>query len=577
MTFHPEKPHEIKEWQYLGIACLLASAIILPIIVFGIPSGNDLPQHFQFANAYYDSIITGDGFPNYSSRENLGYGSVGIRFYPPLSYYILALARIVAGDWFDAAWLAFMFWMVLGCAGVYFWARWWLQPRDSAIAAAAFVLFPYHLNQLFISFIYADFAGAAILPFCFGFLTRIIDRGKRTDVLGLAVAFGALVLTHLPTTIIGSMCLGFYGLVLIYRRRAFMQAIKAAIAIALGLAASSYYWIRMIGEMGWLNHATEKYSSGHYYYGNRFFPNSIYHIATDYKDNMVLSDILTVLSLLFFVTALTYLVFKRQNKTEPGGESFVFSAVMPLAGFAFFMTTPLSGPIWAAIEPLQKTQFPARWMSVVAICGAMIVGASAHFLLKGEFLKKRSWIYASIIFVSLFLVIDTVYFLYPSAFVPITRDKFETQIRELPDKENYQFWWSIWSSPEALRVTEKVVADERRSTVVTWKPEERTFTTEAGGAGYARVATFWYPRWRAEVNGTPVDVLRDGSGVILIPVPSEKATVRLWFQETPAFTAACVVSAIAWLLMISLLALNWLKQGVWVRTKNTLVVEEKYS
>jgi hypothetical protein len=577
MTFHSEKSYEIKDGQYLGIACLLAAAIILPIIVFGIPSGNDLPQHFQFANAYYDSIISGDGFPNWSSRENAGYGSVGIRFYPPLSYYVLALARIVAGNWFDAAWIAFMFWMVLGCAGVYFWARWWLQPRDSAIAAVSYILFPYHLNQLYIAFIYADFAAAAILPFCFGFLTRIIDRGKKTDILGLAVAYAALVLTHLPTTIIGSMCLGFYALVLIARRRAFVQAIKAGIAIVLGLAASSYYWTRMISEMGWLNHATDKYSSGHYYYGNRFFPNSIYHIATDYRDNMVLSDILTVLSLLFFVTALTYLVYKGRNKTEASRESLLFSAVLPLAGFAFFMTTPLSSPVWAAIEPLQKTQFPARWMTVVAVCGAMIVGASAHFLLKGQFLKKRSWIYASVLFVSLFVIIDSAYFLYPSAFVPIARDKFETQIRELPEKENYQFWWSIWSNPEALRITNKVVADGRRPTVVTWKPEERTFTTEAGEAGYARVATFWYPRWQAEVNGVSVEVARDENGAILIPIPAEKATVRLWFQETPAFLLASIISAAMWFLMLTTIVFYAGRSKLRLKRAQPSLAEEEYS
>jgi hypothetical protein len=549
MTFHHENPREIKEWQYLAIVVFTAAVLILPVIFFGIPSGNDLPQHFQFANAYYDSIINGDGFPNFSSSENFGYGSVGIRFYPPLSYYVLAIFRIVAGNWFDAAWLAFMFWMVLGSLGIYFWARWWMQPKYSAVAAAAYALSPYHLNQLFISFIYADFAGAAVLAFCFGFLTRVCDRGKRTDVLGFAISYAALVLTHLPTTIIGSMCLALYALVLIRKQYAQLQIARSAGGIILGLAASSFYWIRMVGEMGWLNHATEKYSSGHYYYGNRFFPSIIFHLATDYTDNLVLSDVIMTLSLSCFVAGLAYLAYKKQNGSYKGPEARIFRYIFPLAGFAFLMTTPLSFPIWAALEPLQKVQFPARWMSVVAMCGAIIVGASAYFIMKGGFLKKRAWLYGGLALVSLFLLIDFVYMLYPSAFVPIPRDKFEAQMLDLPEQENRTFWWSIWSQPDALKIKEKIVAGNRQSTITNWESEERDFTTTAGEPGFARVATFWYPRWRAEVNGFPVEVTHDENGAIMIPIPAQEATVRLWFQEPAAITIAGVFSLVTWLLL----------------------------
>jgi hypothetical protein len=83
-----------------------------------------------------------------------------------------------------------------------------------------------------------------------------------------------------------------------------------------------------------------------------------------------------------------------------------------------------------------------------------------------------------------------------------------------------------------------------------------------------RLATFWYPRWRAEVNGSPVEVSRDENGAITIPIPAEKATVRLWFQETAAFSVACVVSSIAWLLMLSALAFASLTSlRLWLRSQ----------
>ena len=304
------------KWSYLGIILLASFLVILPIAVFGIPDGHDLPQHFQFANAYYDSLTSGDGFPSWSSRENYGYGSIGIRFYPPLSYYVLAVFRIVSGNWFDAAWLAFAFWMFLGCAGVYFWSRCWLSEKYSMIAAVFYAFIPYHLNQLYISFIYAEFAGAGIMPFCFAFQTRVFRRGKNSDVLGLAFFYALLILAHLPSAIIGSMCMAVFGLILLEKENACRQIARSAAAALLALAASSYYWLAMVSEMNWLNHATEKYQSGHYYFGNRFFPTYFFAGADDLKENLILSDILVSFGLLFLASAAVYIFYKRLKKAK---------------------------------------------------------------------------------------------------------------------------------------------------------------------------------------------------------------------------------------------------------------------
>lgn len=539
-----------KEWKHLGIVCLTAVVLMLPILVFGIPSGNDLPQHFQFAQAYYDSLTGGDGFPNWSARENFGYGSIGIRFYPPLSYYVLAFARMISGNWFDAAWLAFTFWMVLGCVGVYFWARWWMPPKMSALAGAFYAIIPYHLNQLYISFVYADFAGAAILPFCFAFQTRVFKRGKKSDVLGLAVFYALLVLTHLPSAIIGSMSLAVYALILLEKKKAFRQLASSAAAAFLGLAASSYYWLAMVIEMGWLNHATEKYQSGHYYFGNRFFPMYLSGTIKDNKDNLILSDIITSFCLLFLASAAVYFFYQKTENFGDGRAAQIFRFVLPLGLFAVFMATPLSYPVWKILTPLQKIQFPMRWMALVSMCGAIVTAATAYFLLKGEFLKKRSWIYASMIFLALFFIIDFTYMLYPSAFMPIERAQFEQDMRELPDKPNYVFWWAIWSKEDALKIKEKVLSGGRAVEIADWNPEQRSFTVEAGAPVSARIATFYYPRWKAEVNGRPVEPEKDENGALLIPLPAERSTVRLYFEEPSIVRASSLVSFLAWLFIV---------------------------
>lgn len=532
---------------YFGIIFLAAVVVILPIAVYGIPDGHDLAQHFQFANAYYDSLTTGDGFPSWSARENDGYGSIGIRFYPPLAYYVMALFRIVSGNWFDAAWLTFSFWMILGCFGVYFWSRQWLSPKIAAIAAVFYAFIPYHLNQIYISFIYADFAGAAILPFCFAFQTKVFRRGENTDVLGLAFFYALLILTHLPSAIIGSICLAVYGLILLEKKNAVRQIIKSSIAAVLGLAASSYYWAAVVSEMSWLNHATEEYQSGHFDFARGFFPSILHRVDKYNVTNPVLTDSINSFCLLFLATAIVYLFYRRIKNAEKSIASQVYRTVLPLGLFAFFMTTILSYPVWKIITPLQKIQFPMRFMSVIVMCGTIVTATAVHFMIEGNFFKKRNWMYASVIFITMLSVIDIAYIFDPSAFAAIERTRFEAQMRELPEKQNHQFWWSTWSKENALDVKEKVFAEDRQTSVTNWSAEKRNFTVEPGMPINVRIATFYYPHWKAEVNGKLVNIEKNVDGAMLIPISGEKSEVAIYFQESSIVKIACIFSILTWL------------------------------
>lgn len=565
------------KWSYLGIILLTSFLVILPIAIFGIPDGHDLPQHFQFANAYYDSLTSGDGFPSWSSRENFGYGSIGIRFYPPLSYYVMAVFRIISGNWFDAAWLSFTFWMFSGCAGVYFWARCWMSEKMSATAAVIYAFIPYHLNQLYLSFIYADFAGAGILPFCFAFQTKVFRRGKSSDVLGLAFFYALLILMHLPSAVIGSVSLAVYGLLLLQKGNAVRQIAKSAIGIFIGLAASSYYWLAMVSEMGWVNHATEKYQNGHYYFGNGFFPTYLNSVVLTTKEALLLSDIQVFFGLLFLAWSIVYFFYRRNKQNENCEESRIFKTVLPLGLFALFMITPLSYPVWKIVTPLQKIQFPLRFMSVIMICGSIITAAAIHFLIKGNFFKKRNWLYASIVFVVALLVIDTVYMFDPGAFVPIERAKFLSNMRELPDQQNYVFWWSVWSNEDALKIKEKVSTENRQAAISDWKPEQRNFTVEAGTPENVRIATFYYPHWKAEVNGNPVTIEKDENGAMLIPIPAEKSSVNLYFQEPLKIKIACYISIFSWLFMLGSILLLLRKKLAVSKARFSTFTEEEFT
>ncbi len=548
--------------------------MVLPIAYFGIPDSTDLPQHFKFAQIFYDSLNSGNYFPGWAGNENFGYGDIGIRFYPPLEYYLLAFVRIIVGNWYDAAWITFAFWMVVGSLGIYYWARCWFSVKQSALAACLYLFIPFHLNHLYVSFNnYSEFAATAVLGFCFAFLTGIFRRERASDVLGLIISFALLILLHLPTTIIGSISLFVYATTLI-RKEIFLRAlIKCVAAIGLAMAASAFYWIVIITEINWLNHATDRFSSGHFDFEKAFFPFSYY--SDNFPETVKIADATIILTIAFFGTILFYRFYKRANQTEYEPKKEIFKTVLPLGLFTFFMVTPFSRPLWQILVPLQKVQFPSRWMNIVALCLAIITTAGIHYLIKGEFLKQRIWIYVCLIFSVTILLFDFIYILHPTSFAPYSREKFESRIQALPESESFVCWWTIWAQNSAFSIKDKVLAENRAAEIKTWEAEKREFIVSEGQPTKVRVATFYYPHWRANVNGIPAEVEKDENGVMLIPLPAKKSTVELVFQEPPIIKIASIISVASWLFLFSAFLLLMYKNFFAPKFKNRILFEKK--
>src|SRR5689334_12777932 len=292
--------HEAKTWSIAGspatkhLAFVVAVSVlaVVPVLVFGVPSNRDLTNHFRFTLPFYDAIAGGHFYPGWLAESNGGYGDPSFRFYPPALYYVLSLFRFLSGDWYVATLVTFALVSVVAGLGMYFWTRSILSPSHAMWVGLLYALAPYHLNQLYQATMLAEWAGSAVLPFVFAFLERICARGKPRDVAGFAICYAVLVLTHLPLTVIGSLALFVYALVRLERGRRVQTLMKLAGAAALGLCASSIYWVTMVSEMRWI-------SINQIYYDN----------SVDYRYNFVLSTLSYDNMNIWWVNILTLLTF----------------------------------------------------------------------------------------------------------------------------------------------------------------------------------------------------------------------------------------------------------------------------
>ncbi len=531
----------------LLVIFLVVAAVILPMAFMGVPDGYDLMQHIRFAAAYKDAILSGEFIPKWPANDNFGFGGIGIRYYPPLAYYVLAFMRIFTGSWYHSFWLTTLGWAFLGSSGVYLWIKEWTSNRAATFAAILYIVVPYHTFQIYQAVLYAEFAASGILPFCFLYLTRVCRRRRWIDVVLLAISFSLLILTHIPTAIIASLCMAVYGLLIIDWRGFGDTALKLAVAVSLSGLAASFHLVKALTEVDWVQHNSPQFfGKGYYDYKSYFFP--IYFSApwTRYVEKMQWHfDTIISLTLLFFaLTALAFFVNRAAASRHPV-KSKNGRAVIITGLFSLFMLSVGSSFIWDSVSLLQKIQFPWRWLSIASVMGSVTFAiAAASLMFAGKKLNRLA-AYPIGLFILVIVLFDISQSIIPS--IPLQKAVFEEKVANMYNEEGCQCWWPIWAKSKAFEQPERAVAMSRKANVTSWSDESRDFIVESGDAGDLRVATFFHPYWTATVNGISAPVTNDANGAILIKLPAETANVHLFFKEPPLLGMAVIVSVFVWI------------------------------
>jgi uncharacterized membrane protein len=564
------KLHYRANWVCLIFVGLLVTLVMMPMPLLGIPDGYDLFQHLRFAVTFHEAILNGDFFPGWGAADNYGFGSIGIRYYPPVSYYLMAFTQMLTKDWFDTFWINSFFWMYLGCAGVYFWAKEWLSSWQSVVAVIVFLVVPYHTLQIYEYVLYSEFAALGILPFCFLFVTRIVRRNRFIDVILFSISFSLLLLTHIPLTIIGSIGLGIYTLLLIDWRQPKKTIVNFIIAFSLSLSATVFHWLRAVTEVGLVKHnSPEYYATGAYDYTKYFFP-LIYSSYDKYVPKMLwLLDISVVFSILLILPLIIYLILqvKSNDKTRHSERKALYAFSVTGLFSIFIMSVP-SYFIWNAVPILQKIQFPWRWLSLTALIGAMSFTFAFFQMISRSKNFKKPIIYAGLLLILAMPLFDFTQFILFSE--PLTREKFAEKVAEMPREEGCDCWWTVWTKKEVFDKREKVDAASRFVNINRWDSESREFIVGKGASVTIRIATFYHPHWKAEVNGQAVEVQKDDDGSILIPVSDGESSVKLYFQEPIKLNIALGISLITWTFLLGALFAAYLNIGKFKTTSTKI-------
>ena len=518
----------------LVLVSFVAVIVMGPLMIWGIPQGADLANHYRFAMPFFESLQKGNFHPGWLAESNGGYGDPRFRFYPPALYFLLAAAHSVAG-WYWASVFCLVFLSVIGSVGVYFWGRNYLTPRGAMWAAICYAIVPYRLNELYQASLLSEYFACAVLPFVLAFVGRLCRRGRAVDVAGLGLSYALLILANLPMAVIGSISALIFACLQLKQNRLLLSLAKLSMGVLLALGASAFFWVGMVAELPWIK--------GHDVNSNVYY---------DYRANFLFSSLaltnrntwyanLLALVLLGFLSPVVILLARKMQRDV--------KAITGLLVFSFLMATPLSRPLWAAIPKLSQIQFPWRWLAITSLAGSLLMGFCIGKWV--ELLKTRIrpvnlvpllGFALSLFFIATQIVWDTEY---------LNRQKFDGLLPQLRRAASFKDWLPVNARNfvDLPKMNSNVEVGSRMVEVLAWEPEFRRFRISSGFPESAQIRTYHYPSWTATVDSQAVPVSADSNGVCVITVPQSETTVEMKFGEARFFSATKIISALSVLLL----------------------------
>lgn len=529
------------DYRRVIIVAMSAMVVLLPILIFGIPNGADLPNHLRFVIPFYEELQSGHFHPGWLAESNYGLGDLRFMLYPPGLYYLLSASRLLTGEWYSASILTFGFLSVVGGLGAYLWARSIFDPKIAMWAGILYILAPYRLNELYQASLLSEYAACSILPFVFAFVERVSKRRTVYDVVGLGGSYALLILTNVPVAFIGSIALAIYALLRVERKTLLPTISRLALGTVLGLAASSFFWTSMLAELSWIKANAEDPNPYYDYRLNFLFsPSALTNRNTWY------ANILALAAIGFFLPGIAFII--RSFKQDKSNRAL--SAALVLLLVTFFMATSLSRPVWAVVPKLFEVQFPWRWLSITSLMGALLVAASIPKWKEQFFAKLRPRDLAVLLAFALSLVFIGTQIIQDCDY--IGRARFESMAQEVRGAVTFKDWLPVWARDfnSIEKTSAKVVAGARPVTVTAWEPEHRTFQLGPGAESTLRVRTYFYPHWKAKAEGRSLPTTPSADGLLLISVPTQATNIELSFERPARVRLFDMVSVVTWLLII---------------------------
>lgn len=544
------------------LALIFAAAGIaaLPLAWRGTSCGHDFDFHLESWMEVLRQWREGVVYPHWAASANYGVGEPRFVFYPPLSWILGALLSLFM-PWIR---VPLVFTMVaLGAMGVSFFrmAREWMPEENAALAACLYVVNPYVLFVAYERAAYGELLAGAWMPLLVLFALR-----AKPAMLELAVVVAGLWVTNAPAAVMGCYALAVIVAVAVARERRSSLIGRAVGGATLGLGLAAFYLVPAVYEQRWveIHRAIGE--------GMRVEDSFLFGRTGEAFHDQVLRTASWIAVVVLGATVIAAVLSYRTRKRES-----LWGALVALVAVIACLLLPFSDVVWRDAPEMRFLQFPWRWLLVLSMVLAGLVGLA----LKGAGTRRANLLRVTAVVVVAACVsgVAWVYFWQPCD----DEDNVRAQLATFRDSgfEGTDEYTAAAADNDAIqqdlpriRLLRAADGDEGNSAAGA-NPEwqgggadllssdvqigrwdlERMSATVRSGAGFAVLRVMDYPAWRVTVNGAPVDSRpRRDDGLMVVPVAAGVSQIDVRYGATPDVWAGRILSLAAAILWLGLAA-----------------------
>lgn len=542
----------------IGLVALLSLPALWPFYAEGLPRSFDGGLHLLRIALLHRHLMAGDLLPRWASDQILGYGYPLFNFYAPSTYYLVEGLHLLGLSFYAAFVGAFALLMVAAGVGMAWLARDIFgptRPWAALVAAVAYVYAPYLLTNVYIRGALAEAGAQALLPWILWSARRLLrDEQPARYLLPFTFALGGLAITHNITLLFTPpLLLGYAALHWLQAGRSRRSLIWFAVALVGAMGLSAFFWLPLLVERVYLAETAYEIAKSVWLPSSVWRWDNFLDRGFFYQHTFARPIRLGAVQLLL---ALAGFVLARRWTAEWifwGGVALICGVLM----------SAWSLPLWLSNDILPVAQFTWRLLSIGSLPLALFVGGLVWRLPQG-------WAWGgAVLLIALVIAAQRPQLAWMDVFAPETVELSAPVLAQVEVEQGVlgggegaspiQEFRPRWAAATLDLDPSTVEATEGRVEQIIPRaigPRQVDLTITTSAAMPLRLAQFYYPGWRARLDGT-TDLLTYPStnlGLLTVDVPAGRHDLRLEWVGTPLQRWGGRVTLLA---LAALIGLGW--------------------
>lgn len=308
-----------------------------------------------------------------------GYGYPLFNFYPPLPYLIGQIFRLFGFSFVTTVKLTAVLQIFTSALAMFLLASSLFGGWGGLIASLFYTYAPYHALNVFVRGAMNEAWAAALFPLIFYFGRQLVQKPHPTPAILLALSSALLLLSHNPMVLIFTPFFILWCLYWFLQKPQLKTALYSILAAILGLSLSAFFTLPAIFEAKYTQ--IDSMFRNYYHFSAHFV--SLYQLfispfwgngASVWGPNDNMSFMVGYLHWIVPLFLLLYLLVNSLRHRRFHHQLSLFGLIFLFALTSVFFTHNKSTLLWLIFTPLQKIQFPWRFLNLTVFFASLAVG-----------------------------------------------------------------------------------------------------------------------------------------------------------------------------------------------------------